>query len=215
MSNLFFFIYAKYFILLCALVGFFYRNKLKTFNALILPYFLLLVFISEYIGYYLIKHGAEKISRYMFIYYLLPAQILFYIWFIAIKVLNKSKIAYGLIGLFLLVFIIEIFIGKSNPDYIFTKTYGLGGILLSILFLLFILKITRDDKVLKFYQNLYFWICIGVALYYTLSFPFYTYYNTLLTNHKDVFYLYRNIINHFSSCMYLLFIIGFIWSKKI
>jgi hypothetical protein len=202
MSDAFFFNYAKYFILLCALVGFFYRNKLKSFNALSLPYFLLLVFMGECIGYYLVKHGTTKQSSNFYIYFLHPLQILFYIWFISIKVINKTKIALSLIGLFLLLFVIT------------TRSFSLGGILIAILFLLFVLKLTKDDMVITFHKNLYFWICLGVALYHTVSFPYYTYYNTLLAMHKDIFFLYRNIIGHFSLSMYLLFIIGFIWSKK-
>jgi hypothetical protein len=215
MSDNFFMHYAKYFILLCALVGFFYSNKLKYFKVLSLPYFLITVFIGECVGTYLKSIGYFTTTSNLFIYFLLPYQILYYLWLIGTKVLEKPKIAYSLISLFLLVFVIELIVGKNNPSYIFTKSFGLGGVLLSIMFLLFILKISKDDKVIKFYQNIYFWICIGVALYYTLSFPFYTYYNTLLIKYKDVFFVYRNIIMHFSVSMYLFFIIGFIWSKKI
>ncbi len=215
MSNIFFIHYAKYFILLSALVGFFYSQKLKSFNVKILPHFLIIVFISECVGSYLRLIEYLKTSSHLYIYFLLPLQILFYLWLIGIKILEKPKISYGLISLFLVVFMIEIIIGENNPNYIFTKSFGLGGILLSIMFLLFILKITRDEKVINFYQNINFWICIGVAVYYTFSFPFYTYYNILLVKYKDVFNLYRNIVHHLSLSMYLLFIIGFIWSKKI
>ncbi len=215
MSTTFFMYYAKYFILLCALVGFYYKNKLKTLNVVTLPYFLLIVFIGECIGSYLRSIGYFKTSSHLYIYILLPLQILYYLWLIGIKVLEKPKIAYTLISAFLVVFITEIIIGKINPNYVFTKCFGLGGILLSVMFLLFILKITKDEKVIKFYENINFWICMGVAIYYTFSFPFYTYYNTLMVNYKDVFILYRNITYHLSLTMYLLFVIGFIWSKKI
>jgi hypothetical protein len=215
MNDSFFIIYAKYFILLSALVGFYYRNKLKSFNATSLPYFLLLVFLGECFGLYLSKKGADETSSNFYIYFMMPAQILFYIWFIGFKVLQKPKISIALIGLFLLVFIVEIFLGKQTTSEIFTRSFSLGGILLSVLVLLFILKLTKEDAVLTFNRNLFFWVCIGIAIYYTISFPFFTYYNTLLSKYEKVFLIYRNITYHLSVSMYLLFIIGFIWSKKI
>ncbi len=208
--------FAKYFILLCALVGFYYKHKLKHFKVESLLFFLLIVFMGECVVSYLRSIGYSNISRqHINFYFLLPFQILFYLWLIGIKILEKPKIAYRLISLFLIVFIIEIIIGKNIPKYVFTISFGLGGVLLSIMFLMFILKITRDEKVINFYQNLNFWICIGIAVHYTFSFPYYTYYNTLWVNNRDVFNLYRNIVLHLSLSMYLLFIIGFVWSKKI
>ena len=215
MSHSFFTNYGQYFILLCALVGLYYRNKLKTYNASYFPYFLLLVFIGEFVAYYLSKINKDDASSNIFIYFLLPVQILFYLWFVGNKILEKPTISFTLIGLFLLVFITEIVIGKEKPIEIFTRSFSLGGILLSLMFTLFILKLTKGEEVITFYRNLYFWICIGIAAYYTFSFPFYTYYNTLLNKHENVFYIYRSITNHLSLSMYLLFIIGFIWSKKI
>ena len=214
MNDAFFQNYARYVILLCALVGFYCLPKLKSFNAGCFPYFLLLLFLGETVGYYLGKNGANSASSNLYIYFLLPVQILFYIWFIAIKALRKPKIAIGLIGLFTLQFLLEIFIGEGGSGDVRTKSYSFGGILLSILILLFILKLTRGDMVITFYQNPYFWICIGVAVYYTVAFPFFTYYNTLLNGYKRVFYVYRSITYHLSFSMYLLFIIRFICSKK-
>lgn len=215
MSDSFFINYAKYFILLSALVGFYYRNKLKSFNATSLPYFLLLVFLGECFGVYLSKKGADDASSNFFIYFMLPVQILFYMWFISFKILAKPKIGIALIGFFLLVFIVEIILGKQTTSEIFTRSFSLGGILLSVLVLLFILKLTKEDAVLTFNRNLFFWVCIGIAVYYTISFPFYTYYNTLLYKYENVFFIYRSITRHLSLGMYLLFIIGFIWSKEI
>ncbi len=214
MSDSFFSFYAKYFILLCAVLGFYFTPKLKLYGTQNLPYFLIFLFLGECVATLLFKYKVYYLITPLYNYVLLPAQIIFYLWLIGYKFLSKKSFAKRLVFLYLTSLVIEVFVGLVMPLNIFSKSYSLGGIMLSYLVILYILQLTKSDEVITFYKNLHFWVCIGVALYYTLSFPFYTYYNTLLNKYENIFYVYRNIIGHLSVGMYLTFIFGMIWSKK-
>ncbi len=214
MSDYFFFHYGKYIILVCAIVGFIFWHKLKSLQTHYLPIFLSIVFIGESIGYYLVTNKEYNISESLYYYFLLPVQIIFYVWLIATKGLHKPKLALGLCITIILVLLLEIIITKNNSLYVISKSYAFGGIVLSFLVILYILKLVKSDLLLTFHQNIFFWIGLAVSIYYTLTFPYYTFYNTLLYKYESVFIVYRNLVGHLSFSMYLIFIIGFIWSKE-
>lgn len=213
MSDSFFFNYGKYIILLTAIVGLLYWHKLKKMQAHYLPIFLLLVFAGECVGQYYIYYNYT-ISEKLYYYFLLPAQILFYLWIVAFKALRSPKTGYIIMALFLTVFLLEVIITKNYKDYVISKSYSLGGILLSILVLLYVLQLAKSKFVLTFFWDIFFWVCMGISIYYTLSFPFYSFYNTLLYKYEGIFIVYRNVTSHLSFLMYLILIVGFICSKK-
>ena len=214
----------KYFDLLAAITGtiFFYKYK-HTY----LRYFLYLLwyitfseFFADYIHENKIKsllyfnplnnlyynhwvyNAIDTVSFivYYFIYYNAISGKRFKNW---IKIFAFSYIALSLVNW---VFV-QNFLGEIQ-SYLFI----IGAIFLIISIIFYFVELLRSDKVLIFHKNLLFWVSVGLLLYYSGNIPFAAEFNgyALIPGIHKLFL----IVNILAILMYLIFIFGFIWSKK-
>ena len=82
-----------------------------------------------------------------------------------------------------------------------------------ILILSYFFQLVTSNSILNFKNNMLFWVCLGMLLYYLGTFPYFGLRNTFATNFQDVFNTYTYIAYFLNALMYLMFTISFIWGK--
>ena len=70
----------------------------------------------------------------------------------------------------------------------------------------------RSDKIIIFHKKLMFWVSISLLIFYSSTIPFII----MRSFYYDLAYIHNIFIIDYvlATIMYLLFIVGFIWSKK-
>ncbi|MGC4039685.1 MAG: hypothetical protein QM710_02515 [Flavobacterium sp.] len=90
--------------------------------------------------------------------------------------------------------------------------YIVGTFLLSAIVVLEFNKQIKSDDILKFRENMMFYINTGVCLFYIGNLPFFSF-NSLFWEHKTFFYSYYLFFLVTGALMYLLFSIALLWGK--
>jgi hypothetical protein len=144
-------------------------------------------------------------------YLVIPLQFVFFYWLYAYKSLNRKKLFFVFLSIYLLSFIpVELYFAKLKVVYSFNMT--VGTFLLMILVFLEFKKQIQNDDILQFWTNKMFYINMGVMLFYVGTLPFFGLYNLIVKEPSiwNAYYLYFLISN---CLMYLLFTASFIWGK--
>ena len=90
--------------------------------------------------------------------------------------------------------------------------FTIGGFLISIMIILEYNKQMKSDAILKFRENIMFYINAAVGLFYVGTLPFFAFYN-LLVNDLVFFYDYYMFFLITNILMYTLFSIALLWGK--
>ena len=138
-----------------------------------------------------------------------------YWFFIFYKILRKSK--FLVIGFSFIYSVASIFVWLRYENF-FTEiqslAYILGAILLTILIMIFFIDTLKSDRILTAHQEPFFWISIGLLLYYLTNIPFriVTNYYTLKggSDIHDLFILKYVMAN----CMYLFIAYAFLCRRN-
>lgn len=211
-----------------SLVGFYYYRKLKGTYWITFPYYLFFQGFLDNLGGYF--NGSWNILYYKFIVY--PYLYLYYIWIFKKNAVSSSynKIYNIAFLLFFVNYIILLLLYYNN----FYNIFILGNIdvihndissfdiylenntkiILFIIIITYFYEIISTSKILYFYQDLQFWVCLGLILFELFTFPYNTFKFYLFENFKDLgtkmFYIEKALC----ALMYFSFITGFICMKK-
>lgn len=201
--------------IIACLVSFIYYNKLRPTYWRWLPFYLLFIVCLESVSRYLsnTQHYSLQLSMYKYIGF--PVQFLyFYFVFYKDSYFEKSR-KWVLAGtvIYLAAVIMEAVFLSSKYYWFHSFSYSVGNIALLVMLLAFFLRFVQEKELLDFSQNLMFWFCLGLLLYYLGTFPFWALRNVLIMKYRSIFetYLYAFFILNY--CMYLLFTIGIIRCK--
>ncbi|WP_236554570.1 hypothetical protein [Flavobacterium sp. 9AF] len=181
----------------------------KSFWVYFCFYLIILTFSDFFIG--AISKATHIKKQHIYAYFIIPLQFIFFYWLYAYKSLQKKKLFWLFLFLYILSFIpVELYFARLTVVYSFN--YTVGSFLLMILVCLEFLKQIINDDILKFKQNKMFYINIGIMLFYVGTLPFFGLYNLIVKEPEiwNIYYLYFLLSN---CLMYLLFTASFIWGK--
>lgn len=156
--------------------------------------------------------GAGKIYN----YFLVPFQFVFLMAMYS-KETGKSghKMGFVFILIYALSLLIESFFYSHNNGNWLSVSYTTGVISLLVLAILYTTALLRSDLVVHYYHRTFFWINLGILLFYVGTYPYYATKNYLYTIDMGlvtVLEWMRVILTHL---LYITYIIGFLCSKKI
>lgn len=197
----------QYFILSLQYIAFIvalftYKKHDKPIMFLMCIYFFLSLF-TETIGIYFIENGLS-----VFIHQIIYA----FLEFIVVTILYHYLLENRKNTLPMLILIL---ICGFNCFYVFyyDQSYYsyliiLNSIIFSIYLFMYLRKLLISPSILNYKTLLPFWITIGFLVFYLPTVPFFAMFKFMKT--RDYFY----VLNFFIIMMNLVFIFGFLWSKK-
>ncbi len=196
-------------------VGFIFFKKIRKTYWQWFPVYLSVIVAFEYINAFFREIRFHYFAEVFFNYLGIPIEFLFLFWIFSQAFRNTKSSSLPLIcGLIYLLCWFADILYMNKIHFIFTSaSYTVGNLLLLILILRFFIRLANDDSILTFRQNMLFWFCLGMLLFYLGSFPYYGLRNTLAHSYKDLCSSYSNIVLVLDSLMYIMFTIGFIWGK--
>lgn len=196
---------------IAAIVGAFYFFRLKNSYWRWFCVYLIFIFIQEFFW----RYNASIYSITKQAYYALvgiPAQVLFFIWLYGIKSLQNNKLSIGLAAVYLISLLVSDYLMKIDVFNVMNLNFG--TILLIVLVVLEFLKQIKTENILKFYEDKMFYINLGVILFYVGTYPFFAFYNIIVSNFPEIWNMYY-IYFLLSNCiMYLLFVASLLWGKQ-
>lgn len=167
-------------------------------------YFLMYVsaiFIVELLA----SHFIEKNNFYLYnIYTFFEFNLIVLMYYS----LTKEKISHTIFKYFLVIFNLIYFLSfilKSIEKY----NVILLAIFISICSIVYLRELLNSNKIINYNSNLFFWITVGILLYYLPTIPlFYLIY--VKSFDTSLFY----ILHIFTVITHLCFIFGLLWSRK-
>lgn len=186
--------------------------KFKKFNTTYWKWFIyFLIFIagSELLSHFVLCYFI-KFRTYFYDFFVIPIEFLFLFWLYSYKSLGKKK----LFWISTIVYIMSLF-----PYFTFGKftlvnsfNYIVGTFLLSIMIVLEYDKQIRSDAILKYKENMMFYINTAVGLFFVGTLPFFAFHSLIwkdvvIWSNYYLFFMLTNII------MYTLFSIALLWGK--
>jgi hypothetical protein len=172
-------------------------------------YYLAFIAFSELLCEFVFSHYPVFLNYY-YDFFVIPIEFLFLYWLYSYKSLGKKN----LFWISCAIYILSIF-----PYFIFTGSEGVnsfnfitGTFLLSIMIILEYNKQMKTDDILKFKENIMFYINTGVGLFYVGTLPYFAFHSLMwkdpiIGNNYYIFFMITNIL------MYTLFSIALLWGK--
>ncbi len=199
------------------ITGFVYWKKLAQSHWKYFPVYLAIIVIVEAAGKYLSLNGLGRLNGYMYNYVAIPLQVLFFNW-LFYKEFTQTRFRWLPVfsaGIYLAAWGAESFLfHKTKPAWLWSFSYSVGIILLVVLVLAFLyLLTTTGNSILFIKNNMMFWVCIGIFVFYFCTLPFFGLGNYLYQQHRGVYFGYARATYFMNGAMYSLFIIAFIWGK--
>jgi hypothetical protein len=202
--------FLTYFQVVTAIISSIYYYKYKSTFLKYFSFLLWYISLNEFIGkYYTIYTGNHN---QVFYNIKQVVEITFYLLLFS-KYMNikNSVLITRLLLLYVLFFLIYCIWHSLLNEY-FAIPYLIGISFIVVAIILYFIEILRSDEIIFINNKLLFWIGMGLLIYYVPTIPFkvVTFY---YQNSPTVPYIY-NISYLLVLILNLIFISGFIWSKK-
>jgi hypothetical protein len=179
------------------------------------PFYLLIITCCEFAGWYMNGHSIFKPARLMYNYFVIPLEFLFmhYLYYHSLsKEFRKTVVSLSVI--FILTFVVE-YVLLINVKWIWMSlTYATGCITILILSVIYFLGLIRNEKVVMYIKEPFFWVNLGLILFYVGAFPYYVTINYLYKINVPLFYTLSWLSLGFNYLMYLFFIVAFLCFRK-
>jgi hypothetical protein len=179
------------------------------------PFYLLIIVCCEFAGWYMNKHGIFKPAKLMYSYFVIPLEFLFmhYLYYHSLaKEFRKTVLVISVI--FVLAFVVEYTFLMNVKWMWMSLTYIIGSVTILILSVIYLLQLVSKAKVAQYKREAFFWVNLGLMLFYVGTFPFYATINYLYKVNIPLFYglSWAMIISNY--LMYSLFVVGFLCFRK-
>lgn len=172
-------------------------------------YYLIFIFFAESVDKFILCYFTSY-TRYYYDFFVIPVEFIFLYWLYSYKSLGNKKMFWVCCAIYLLSLLPYFVFEESSVVNHFN--YIIGAFLLSIMITLEFNKQIKTDDILRFRENIMFYINTGVCLFYVGSLPFFAF-NTLLWKDQVIFYNYFTLFLITGILMYLLFSIALLWGK--
>jgi hypothetical protein len=199
--------------LVAAVTGFLYWKKIKDSHWKWFPVFLATIFLLEITCY----HLKSKWSNPIVIYVNIPLEFLFYFW-LFYAYFRQSRLRYGAIAagiIYVSTLLAEALLLAKKKFMFQSLSYEVGNLLLVVLIITFFIRFAKSDKILHYWRDQMFWVCIGLIVFFLGTLPFFSFWNSLLKYDRAMFNGYRQVMFVLACLMYGCFSVSFIWSKKL
>jgi hypothetical protein len=148
-------------------------------------------------------------------FFVIPFQIIYYIWLINKNLYTKNRFLYIGIAIFILSVIVERSSILNLHGYYFNSfSYMVANIIMLANILRYFYQLSKNDRIVFFYKERMFWICLGLLIFWLGALPFFGIFNYLLKNHLPIFIIYFNVILIFNYLMYTCFLVSFLWTER-
>jgi len=198
---------------LAAIAGFATWHKWKGSCFQWFPVYLLLIVLLEVFHQVFANYKMFEASAFMYDI-TIPVELFFLSWFF-FHLLNKRIRNVTILGaaLFAIAFGAEKFFLQQQGYFFQSLSYTVGNLFILLYLILFFIDLAKSDRMLHFKKLSSFWFSAGMLIFYLGTFPFYGLYNELA---KDIglFIKIAWVATFLNYCMYLFFIIGFIWGEQ-
>gem|GEM_PF-202173 len=200
--------------LAACIAGFLNWQKLKNTYWKYFPVYLGIIFLAEMTGKYLNVHEmfAWKVGLYN--YFVIPLEILFFIWLFYKELSNTIYRWLPLVaaGIYVSCWAIDMFfISKQPLWWVQSFSYAVGIVCLLSLILSYLVHLTNSEDILLIRQKPMFWVCLGLFVFYFCTLPFYGMGNYLFHKHPSIYIGYAYATYFLNFIMYLFFILSTIW----
>jgi len=195
--------------------GFIHWGKIRASIFKWFPFYLSFIVLSEFIGQLLSDPAMKRTNIAFFNYFEIPIEFLFFFWlfFKTGKHYTYKSLPIFCAGTYLVCWLIDsLYLSKLQFSF-YSFSYTIGNLLLLVLILRYFILLVTSNSILGFANDMMFWICTGLLLYYLGTFPFYGLRNTLGTNYPQLYSTYSYIMYALNSLMYLMFTFSFIWGR--
>lgn len=192
------------------LVGFVYWQKLRPTFWRFFPVYLLIITCCEFAGWYMMQHGITG-QKIMYNYFVIPLEFLF-IHFLYYKNLPEKfhKIIIAISFLYFFCWLAEQIFLKHVKWIWLSMSYSVGNITILILGIIFFLQLLQSEKLLAYKKQIFYWVNLGLMLFYVGTFPYYAMFKTLYETEPNLFYALSWMGVLLNYAMYSFFIIGFL-----
>lgn len=174
----------------------------KTTFYKLLCFFLIVVAVTECVGFYQIYYDIRDEYSIHYISSFFQFNLIFLMYYFLLDTKLKKVV------LFLCVifntFYINVFFERSLFPYLLV----IGCLNSSILSFLYLRNLLLSNEILNYKKHLPFWVSVGFLIFYIASIPFFT--EMAFMKSRYLFFLIRYLI----ILMNIFIIIGLVWSKK-
>jgi len=179
------------------------------------PFYLLIITCCEFAGWYMNGHQLQRSARLMYNYLVIPLEFTF-LYFLYYHLLAREfkRTVLVMAAFFTLAFVAE-YLMLLNVKWMWRSlTYITGSVTILILSVIYLLQTIRSEAVLQFKREPFFWVNLGVILFYVGTFPYYATINYLYKVNESLFWSLAWIFVILNYIMYTLFIVGFLCFRK-
>lgn len=199
-----------YSVFIPVIIGLFTFKKFK--NTYWKWFFAYLIFILiSGLGNKWIKELLSLKDNDFYIFFIIPIEFIFFYWLYAYQSLKNKKLFWICVSVYLISFVANIFIAAKNLIF-YSFTYVVGSFLLAILVFLEYMKQIHSNDIIRFKENMMFYVNLGVSLLYVGTLPLFSFYSILLKD-TEIFYGYYALFLIVNHLMYILFSFAFLWGK--
>ena len=172
-------------------------------------YFLLFIAGSELLSYFVLCYYI-KVRTYFYDFFVIPIEFIFLFWLYSYKSLGKKK----LFWISTVFYTLSLFPYFTFGEFTLVNSFNyiVGTFLLSFMIILEYDKQIKSDAILKFKENMMFYINTAVGLFFVGTLPFFAFHSliwkdTVIWSNYYLFFMLSNIL------MYTLFSIALLWGK--
>ncbi len=202
--------------LAATVAGFCYLSKWKSSYWKWFPWLMLFTLATELVAKYMGRQPGLGAYNYMVYRYLnIPVTVLFYLWLFYRSFVQRHMhiLIVVIAGIYATAWLAEELAGDPGLRQWGAYSYAAGFAGLLVLAITWLSMLVRRREVLYFKQNMHFWVCAGLLVYYIVTLPFRLMLIPLYENFPDVADVYLHVTYFFNYIMYTSFIIGFKWAK--
>ena len=178
-------------------------------------FYLLYIFIADIIGYLININKPIGYNELYYNYAVIPVEFNFFFWLFYKTLQPKKKKVLPIVcsGIYLTSIIIDALYFSKHHFLFNSVSYSIGNLLLLVIILIFFMQLVNSKEILSYKNNMVFWICVGLLIYYLGSLPYYGLTNTFVSKYQGIYILYNKIEHVLDCIMYLMFALSFIWGK--
>ena len=197
------------------IISLFYWAKVKNNYFKWFAIYLFYIFIADIGGSFIDRSITVKYNEIYYDYFVIPVEFLFLFWLFhkTFQFKENKRLPIICAGMYLFSFLVDVFYFSKHQFPFYSFSYSIGNLLLLILILLFFIQLTNSDAILNYRQDMMFWICLGLLIYYLGTCPYYGLKNTFAYKYKKIRDVYNRIALVLDCIMYLRFTFSFIWGK--
>ena len=199
--------------LAACITGCLYWSKIRETYWKWFPIYLGLILITELTAeYFLFARHDLKTNGDIYWYFGLPLELLFLFW-LFYQYAKPRKWPLILAAIYVAGWILDQVYFSHLKLFFDSFSYTIGNALLLICLFVFFIRFSNSNEILNYRKSMFFWVALGLLIFYVGTFPFYGMRTTLWKDYRSLFWVYYYISFFLNYCMYSLFMIAFIWGR--